>query len=638
MRLCLLFLSCMYALLGSPFSLAADAIRPKVTSETATQLQVGGIEYMVGHPSASFGEARTAEWEWRPLLKPNLGKQADGAWLRFSIDSEARTPHTWYLQLSWPVLNRVEVRLFYPASGRWGSPMLAGDTVPISRRPIADHRLVFPLELQGEPSAVIYMHVQAPEIIALPLSITDEAYFGVGKIRDVALVSVFFGGMLVILLYNASLMIFTRDTSYLLYLLYLLSAMFYVSVNTGFGQLFLWPEAPMVSRRFYGLSSALCFFIPLLFANRFLGIRRHGGWVWRLTQLAMLYWAVIILTILLVPELGNYLGLELAALVQCLLATVVLITLWIKGNASARLFTIAWSTLLLFTMAHILALEGLLPLNNWTINGQLIGMFTEFVLLSMALAERINFERDRRIEAQNSALLASEVLAQERESHLRAQQQTLDTQMRANEVLEARVYERTRALEDAKRGLEKVNEQLTRMSVTDALTQLSNRGHFDLMIDEEVRRAQRIKMPLSVLLLDIDHFKQVNDRYGHAVGDECLRLVAATFKQHGQRAGDLVARYGGEEFVIALPGADSRQASEQAERIRAAVAQLHPTCGDTRLDLTVSIGMATLQPPMTSTPAQLLAAADAALYRAKNNGRNQVMTAERHEIGERLPG
>lgn len=632
MRLCLLLLSCLYVLLGSPSLFADEAFRPAVVSESSVPLRVGGVEYRLGSPFASFGEARTADWQWQSLSKPNLGKQGDGAWLRFAIDSKAQPPHTWYLLLSWPVLNRVEVRLFYPASGRWGPLMLAGDTVPMSNRPIADHRLVFPLDLQEEPAAVVYMHVRAPEIIALPLLITDEASFSESKIRDTALVSVFFGGMLVILLYNASLMVFTRDVSYLLYLLYLLSAMFYISVNTGFGQLFLWPHAPPISHRFYGLSSALCFFIPLLFASRFLDIRRYGGWVWRATQLAALYWGGVILIILLVPKLGNHLGLEFAALFQSVLATAVLITLWVKGNNSARLFTIAWGALLLFTMAHILALAGVLPPNGWAINGQMHGMFAEFVLLSMALAERINFERVHRIQAQHMALEASEALAQERESHLRAQQQALDAQKRANEMLEARVHERTKALEEAKRGLEQVNVQLTRMSTTDALTQLSNRGHFDLMIEEEIRRAQRIEKPLSVMLLDIDHFKQVNDTYGHAFGDECLRLVAATLKQHGQRAGDVVARYGGEEFVMALPGTDSHQADEQAERIRAAVAKLHPTCGDTRLALSVSIGVATLQPPMARSAAQLLAAADAALYRAKRNGRNQVVTSETSKV------
>ena len=179
-----------------------------------------------------------------------------------------------------------------------------------------------------------------------------------------------------------------------------------------------------------------------------------------------------------------------------------------------------------------------------------------------------------------------------------------------------------------------VNEQLTRLSVTDALTQLSNRGHFDVMIDEEIRRAQRTETPLSVLLLDIDHFKRVNDSYGHPFGDDCLRLVADTLRQYGQRAGDVVARYGGEEFVMALPGMNSREAREQAERIRAAVAALRPVYDGERLALPISLGVASLQPPASCTSAQLLASADTALYRAKHNGRNQVAIAEPDEATE----
>ena len=172
------------------------------------------------------------------------------------------------------------------------------------------------------------------------------------------------------------------------------------------------------------------------------------------------------------------------------------------------------------------------------------------------------------------------------------------------------------------------------MSVTDALTQLSNRGHFDVMIEEEVRRSLRTETPLSVLLLDIDHFKRVNDTYGHQFGDDCLRLAADTLKQYGQRAGDVVARYGGEEFVMAFPGMNSSEASKQAERIRAAVAALRPAHGGGHLEMTISIGVATLQPPANRTPTQLLASADAALYRAKHNGRNQVAVAEPDEAAE----
>lgn len=618
----------LFVLLAGICGLAAADVKPTLTAQNIRDLQTGAIEYVPGHSEASFEAAHAAAWAWQSLERPNLQKQTQGAWLRFTLRNATAPAGVWHLSLKWPVLDEVRVRLFYPARNQWGPPMRAGDTVPMRERPRADHNLVYPLELRAEETAVVYMHVQSRELLALPLTIADETGFIATKIADVAMISLFFGGMLVILLYNFSLFLFTRDSSYLLYVIYLLSALFYVLAITGFGQLFLWPDMPGFSYRFYGLSAALCFLTPLIFASRFLGIRRYGGWVWQVTLALMCYWGVVVLMIVFVPTLTRYLAIEAMALVHCGLTMAVTITLWVRGNPSARLFTIAWSTLLFFTIAHLLALEGLLPLNAWTLNGQLVGMFSEFVLLAMALAERINHERESRIQAQNNALRTSEALAQERESHLRSQQQALDVQKRANEMLEARVHERTKALEEAKRGLEQVNEQLTRMSITDALTQLSNRGHFDLMIDEEIRRAQRIEKPLSVLLLDIDHFKQVNDTYGHAFGDECLRLVAATLKQHGQRAGDVVARYGGEEFVMALPGIDSHQADEQAERIRAAVAKLHPACGDTHLALSVSIGVATLQPPMARSAAQLLAAADAALYRAKRNGRNQVAVSE----------
>lgn len=628
MHVCLFLLCCLFtglvSLMPGP---AVAAIAPSTAFESSSTLQVGDLEWVVGHGDVSFEDARAADWAWQPLLKPNLGKQTQGIWVRFSLESEKANASRWYLSLKWPVLDEARVRLFFPAQNQWGPLMRAGDHVPIRQQPLADQNLVFPLDLKADDRAVVYMHLQTSEMMALPLILFDEPGFAADKIKDVAMISLFFGGMLVILLYNSSLFVFTRDVSYLLYVVYLLSALFYVLAITGFGQLFLWPESPPFARRFYGLSAALCFFTPLVFATRFLSVRRYGGWVWLVTWVLMAYWATVIVLVVFAPALTAYMATEAVALIHCVLTMAAVISLWFRGNRSARLFAIAWATLLVATIAHLLALEGVLPLNALTMHGQLVGMFVEFVLLSMALAQRINFERDRRIHAQQSALGASEALALERESRLQAQQQALEAQMRANEVLEARVYERTRALEDAKRGLELVNEQLTRVSVTDALTQLSNRGHFDQMIDEEIRRAMRTEAPLSVLLLDIDHFKRINDSYGHAFGDECLRLVADVLKQHGQRAGDVVARYGGEEFVIALPGMTTPQAAEQAERIRAAVAALDPRCGDAQLQVTISIGVATLLPPDQCTPAQLLAVADAALYAAKHNGRNRVVAA-----------
>ncbi|BAP77843.1 response regulator [Pseudomonas sp. MT-1] len=621
-------------LLGVPYPLAAAEHVTFIDTRQAPSLEVGAVHFSAGRGEAGFDQARANDWAWQPLHAPHLGRRTDGAWVRFALHNSDATTTQLYLLLKWAGIDRATLRVYYPQRQHWSAPMTAGDSVPMSQRPIADQHLVFPLDLKPGERAVVYLRLQTGELMLLPMALVDEAGLFEGRVIDTALFSLFFGGMLVIVLYNLSLLVFTRDLSYLLYVLYLVSAMFYVATMSGIGQLLLWPEAPPMTSRFYALSATLCFLTPLLFVVRFLGVRQYGGWVWRVTWILGCYWTLLCLVILFAPTHAHWLQMEYVALPYCLISLAVTLNLWMRGNNSARLFSIAWVTLLGFTVVHLLALWGYMPLNRWTLYGQLIGMFIEFVLLSMALAERINQERAQRVAAQHNALQASQALVREREQRLQAQQQALEMQIRNNEALEARVYERTRALEEAKRGLERVNEQLTRMSVTDALTQLSNRGHFDLMIDEEIRRAQRTETPLSVLLLDIDHFKRVNDTYGHAFGDDCLRLVADTLRQHGQRAGDVVARYGGEEFVIALPGMNSREAGEQAERIRAAVAALRPVHGEKRLELSISIGVATLQPPANCTPTQLLATADGALYRAKHNGRNQVAIAEADEALE----
>lgn len=633
-RLLLLLLAC---LLLSPTVAATAAGSAAVQTRGASTLQLGALEYVLGMPAADFDAAASDAWPWQPLARPTLGKQPDGAWLRMSLRNGGTDARLWYLLLKWPVLDRVAVRLHYPDSGRWGAPMLAGDALALSARPLADHHFVYPLELPPGERAVVHLQVQARETLALPLELIDEKQFVEGRLRDVTLVSLFFGGILVIVLYNLSLLVFTRDGSYFFYVLYLLSAVFYVLSITGFGQLYLWPEIPELSARFYGLSAALCFFTPMLFALRFLGVRRYGGWVWWVSITLTLYWGAAVLVLLLVPTLGRYLFMESVALLHCGLTMAVTLNLWARGNPSARLFSIAWSALLIFTVVNLLALNGVLPLNAWTLNGQLIGMFTEFVLLSMALAERINIERNRRIAAQQLALETSESLAAERALHLQAKQEALDLQLQANEVLEARVYERTRALEEARQGLETANAELLRLSATDALTQLANRRRFDGVLDEEIRRARRSGSPLAVLLADIDHFKRINDSYGHPFGDECLRQVAAVLMAHCQRAGDLAARYGGEEFVVLLPASDQRQAVVLAERIRQDIERLQLRHGDLPVALTISLGVATLGSTCASAEA-LLAAADAALYAAKHAGRNRVVCAPEAAIGETGPG
>jgi len=167
-------------------------------------------------------------------------------------------------------------------------------------------------------------------------------------------------------------------------------------------------------------------------------------------------------------------------------------------------------------------------------------------------------------------------------------------------------------------------------ALTDSLTTLANRRSFDASISTEFYRLKRTRAPLSVVMLDIDHFKKYNDMYGHVAGDECLRNVALAVKSAVNRLPDIVARYGGEEFVIILPETGSSGALVLAEKVRKAVESLaipHES-SQTAKTVTISLGVATVDPSMISTPEQSVELADQALYTAKATGRNKVAVSE----------
>lgn len=174
----------------------------------------------------------------------------------------------------------------------------------------------------------------------------------------------------------------------------------------------------------------------------------------------------------------------------------------------------------------------------------------------------------------------------------------------------------------------KLSEQakyLSELTTIDPLTQVRNRRFFDQLLPMELSRANRVKYPLSLLLVDIDHFKQINDTYGHLIGDHCLVNTAKAMQKHLQRSTDIIARYGGEEFGIVLPGVEQNEAEVLAEQLRSEVAKTVTWSLQTPINLTISIGGATAQPDRVRDPKRLLEQVDNALYAAKQAGRNRVV-------------
>jgi diguanylate cyclase (GGDEF)-like protein len=173
------------------------------------------------------------------------------------------------------------------------------------------------------------------------------------------------------------------------------------------------------------------------------------------------------------------------------------------------------------------------------------------------------------------------------------------------------------------RTLQDDNVMLQQQSSVDALTGLVNRRLFDRVLNTELARAERNTTPISLFMIDIDHFKKYNDYYGHVAGDECLKAVADVLRQCVRRAGEMVARFGGEEFVLLLPGSDLDHALEVAQSCLELLRQLaieHKGVGPSAT-LTFSIGVASATPGLDVQPGTFINAADAAMYRAKMAGR-----------------
>lgn len=183
-----------------------------------------------------------------------------------------------------------------------------------------------------------------------------------------------------------------------------------------------------------------------------------------------------------------------------------------------------------------------------------------------------------------------------------------------------------RALRESQRQLMRSNLELQRLAKFDALTGLSNRRNFDEYLAAEWLRAVRTSQPLSMLMIDVDHFKEYNDNFGHPAGDTVLRTVADAIQRSCQRATDFAARFGGEEFVVVLGATSFAGCRSIAEQLRQAIEDLRIPARRSAVgaSVTVSIGAASLRPQPGQSMASLVDAADKALYEAKKAGRNQV--------------
>lgn len=578
-------------------------------------LRAEQIEYLPTAADLRWDEISSRDpGEWSRVTADTINTWApeQAQWLRVKLQNTSQTAEEFRLELRWPLLEEVEMQVLRE-EGFSREVRIAGRTHPAGRKGI-EKNIVFPITLEAGESATVYLRIVDAYLLYLPVFVWSADAFDLQADYRLVIYSLALGILLMMTLYNASLYLFTRDRMYLVYSNSVFSTLLVVLTVTGLGRYLVWGDHPWFMENAYPIFTSYCFLSVTYFFRVFVNLRKYGGWVLQFNNLLLGLWLGVLL--------GNVFGFRGAAMgimgfagvIGTFGGSVSAIYLWFGGSRAAKFFTIAWTPVCIATIYGILSLFGAVSYFPHLEYAQSWSFVFEMVVLSIALAERINSERRARESAQ--------ALALERQADI------VQLKEKANAVLEEQVELRTRELQTVLNDLAQANGELAELTITDALTGLSNRRHFDETAETEVSRANRGSQPLSIMIIDIDHFKDINDTYGHVAGDQCLKLVANKIDSVVSREADLVARYGGEEFAVILPDTDVADSRRLAERIRSAVEKIKVIFEGKSISVSVSIGLVGTVPAQSCEVDHLVNAADKALYAAKQKGRNRVETAE----------
>lgn len=537
-------------------------------------------------------------WQRNGNTAFNRGYRDTPWWLKVRIHNPHSQMQHRLLELSYATLDFVDI--YVVSKGELITSYQTGDMRPFNSRPQHYRAFITPLDWQPGQTLDIYYRIKTSGSMLAPLTLWQQEAFNSYEIDSNILHGLYYGALAILVVYNLLIFLVLRDRSYLYYVGFISSGpLFFLSLS-GQGYHYLWTDQINWNAHSIAIFISSMILFGSLFTRNFIDLKKVSMFLDRgAVALAIIGGLMMVLSFLL-PYSTTVRVLAPMGVVACIIGLIAGCIAWYRGITSARIYVIAWSSFLLGTIVLVLQKFNLLPANVFTEYSVQLGSALEAVLLSFALAERITLERKLRFEAQ---------------------EETLRTAHRLNVQLEQRVLERTAELES-------LNEKLEALSHTDQLTGLYNRRFLEQSGSEEWSRCKRYKHDMSIMLMDIDFFKQVNDKYGHHAGDICLQSIADNLKNCLRLPTDVVARYGGEEFCILLPETRKSGAHKVAERIRKQIERTPIKAEGVEFCVTVSIGVYCAEPAETGSIEIAIKFADQALYLSKQNGRNQVTVSQ----------
>lgn len=593
----------------------------ELSRDAPGRVEVGSRMGVLVDASGALGleQVRSNEQGWQTIAResPNFGFTRDTYWLRFQINNANPQPLARFIELPIPFLD--DVRLYHYAGDTLQAQYALGDEQPFAQRAVRHRNFVMPVQL-APGTNTIYLRLASAGTIEAPLRIWDPVQFHAASNDENLVQGAVIGILLIMVVYNLFVFFSTRDINYLYFIAFVGNYLLFHLTLTGYAFAYLWPNAVRWNSFAIATFVAGSAFFTCLFTTSFLKLRSFSKPAFYLVRVLMLisgllFFATFVLPYSMTIRIGAAITMPVA-----ITALAMGYWRWWKGARFARFYCLAWTAILIGVSVLNAGKFGWIPINVWTENASQIGIVLQVILLSFTLADRINNDRMLRLNAQAVALGHAQKARDSQAALIQAKEH-------ANRELEERVLSRTTDLNSAMEQLKVVNDRLQLLSTTDSLTRIGNRAYFDTTVVKELRRAERQSNAMTLILLDIDHFKNINDTFGHLAGDACLRALADLLRPRIHRAGDILARYGGEEFIIALMDVDLEGSIALADEFRLAIDRLRVEHDGHTLRFTASFGLVSAVPLAPLGLEDFVSAADSALYAAKHDGRNCVRFA-----------
>lgn len=547
-----------------------------------------------GEPARMFERAQAGEFRPLPPGGPVFGFQRDTFWFHATLLNRNPDEPRWLLVQKYPLSDYVDVYLRHP-DGRI-EHQASGDRLPFDSRAIRYRTPNFEVRLPPGQPVELLVRVRSESSMQVPLALYTPMAFA-ELARDAQLgIGIYYGILIALLVYNLVLWLWLRDWSYFWYLFHVGGFGLVLFCLNGLAFEYLWPNSPLMQEWCVPVSICIALAAMQQFARHFLDLEHRWPAANRLSVAFLVFFAVMGVASFALPYRISTPIVSAAVFPNVIFIVTQSVVMLRRGFEPARLFLLAWAVFLAGTAVFAALAFGLLPKNFFTEYGVQMGSALEMLLLSVALGYRY---------------------ASLRTENIRIVQET-------NEKLDRTVIERTRQLRTAMAQLGEANVQLREYSRRDPLTGVYNRRHFHEAFEQTLREVAGRNGCLALLLADLDHFKQVNDTYGHLAGDDCLRAAARSLQDALASREAMVARFGGEEFVAVFPCADAQEALQVAESVRMHIHQSPVRSGKHTIRMSISIGVHTVTPGREMTPEELIKVADEALYRAKGDGRNCV--------------